>query len=123
AIVAVRYAIEAQSAGGRSAALVKRGDEAVLARHLRHHLVIDHFSSPLFCCRHAPDFQCASARSRRFAQVLVLNPKRPSHAAFSTSEKCHVWTAPCWQGFSSRCSWSVAAMCSACLRGSHDRWP
>jgi hypothetical protein len=35
----------------------------------------------------------------------------------------HVWTAPGWQGESSLCSVVGAAMCSACLRGTHDRWP
>src|SRR5258705_4739776 len=39
------------------------------------------------------------------------------------SEKCHVWTAPSWQGLSSRSqAWVSAAMCSACRCGSHDRW-
>jgi transposase InsO family protein len=40
------------------------------------------------------------------------------------SERCHVWTAPSWQGLSSRFAALVgAAMCSACRCGSHDRWP
>jgi len=46
AIGAVRNAVEAQRAGRRSAALVERGDEAVLPGDLRHHLVIGHDRSP-----------------------------------------------------------------------------
>ena len=46
AIGAVRNAVEAQGAGRRSAALVKRGDEAVLPGDLRHHLVIGHDRHP-----------------------------------------------------------------------------
>ena len=46
AVGAVGNAVETQGAGGRSAALVERGDEAVLARHLRHHLVISHDRHP-----------------------------------------------------------------------------
>ena len=42
AIFAVRNAVEAQGPGSRSAALVERGDEAGLARHLRHHLIVGH---------------------------------------------------------------------------------
>ena len=30
---------------------------------------------------------------------------------------------PVGKGFLHVCSWVGAAMCSACLRGSHDRWP
>jgi hypothetical protein len=45
-------------------------------------------------------------------------------SASSMSEKCHVWTAPSWQGLSSRAqAWVSAAMCSACRCGSRDRWP
>src|SRR5262249_6076018 len=40
------------------------------------------------------------------------------------SRQCHVWTAPSWQGFFLHARRLVgAAMCSACLCGSHDRWP
>src|SRR5262249_32850777 len=35
----------------------------------------------------------------------------------------HVWTAPGWQEESHVASLVGAAMCSACERGSHDRWP
>jgi hypothetical protein len=40
--------IEAQRAGCRSAALVKRGDETILAGDLRRHLVIGHDRHPRF---------------------------------------------------------------------------
>jgi hypothetical protein len=46
AIGVVRNAVEAERAGRRSAALVKRGDEAALLRNLRHHLVIGHDRHP-----------------------------------------------------------------------------
>jgi hypothetical protein len=36
----------------------------------------------------------------------------------------HVWTAPGWQGISFTSAGLIgAAMCSACQRGSLDRWP
>ena len=41
-VFAVGNAVEAQRAGGRPAALVERGDEAGLRRHLRHHLLVGH---------------------------------------------------------------------------------
>ena len=47
-IGAVRNAIEAQRVGCRSAALVKRGDETILAGDLRRHLVIGHDRHPRF---------------------------------------------------------------------------
>src|ERR1700729_442316 len=53
-VVAVRNSVEPQRAGGRSAALVERGDEAGLARHLRHHLVVGHGGGPRLRYRRAP---------------------------------------------------------------------
>jgi hypothetical protein len=44
-------------------------------------------------------------------------------ASQQNDARCHVWTAPGWQEKSSRALLVGAAMCSACLRGSHDRWP
>jgi hypothetical protein len=36
----------------------------------------------------------------------------------------HVWTAPSWQGLSSRFAALVGApMCSACVCGTRGRWP
>jgi hypothetical protein len=42
---------------------------------------------------------------------------------FATSLMGHVWTAPGWQGESSLAALVGAAMCSAFLCGTHDRWP
>src|SRR5262249_22536685 len=49
----------------------------------------------------------AAVRSKAAVQAtlalsLLCPPKRKSEASFVTSEKCHVWTAPGWQGESSR---------------------
>jgi len=45
--------------------------------------------------------------------------------ATQTGALCHVWTAPCWQGFFDDTAELVgAAMCPACLCGTlHGRWP
>jgi hypothetical protein len=50
--------------------------------------------------------------------------KRTSSVPVGMPEKCHVWTAPCWQELFSRFTALVgAAMCSAFRCGSLDRWP
>jgi hypothetical protein len=51
----------------------------------------------------------------------------PSKAAVTRTSTALQLSAMCGRllvgkGFLHGCSWSVAAMCSACLRGSHDRW-
>ena len=82
-VLALRNPVELQGAGGRSAALVERGDEARLGRHLRHHLVVGHGGDPplLSRCRSrglmlmgARDVSAASAKCRayrRFAATEV----------------------------------------------------
>jgi hypothetical protein len=63
----------------------------------------------------------ASAERRR---LPVFPGQRTFFKFFGMSQRCHVWTAPCWQELFSRFAALVgAAMCSAFSCGSHDRWP
>jgi hypothetical protein len=49
--------------------------------------------------------------------------KRRQNGHSKSPPKCHVWTAPSWQGKTSRRRLGRCSHVSACLRGSHDRWP
>src|SRR5262245_27412837 len=55
-------------------------------------------------CTARPDHTVGSKAAVRatLALRLLCPPKRKSEAPSVTSEKCHVWTAPGWQGESSR---------------------
>jgi len=70
AIGIVRNAVKAQRAGRRSAALIKRGDEAVLHRNLRHHLVIGHDRHP----------RVGPVRSGKRIQLRLIGIERPEPA-------------------------------------------
>ncbi len=57
----------------------------------------------------------ALMRNKAFIRSQLYTPLRTQAEDCLTSEKCHVWTAPSWQGESSRSQGLVgAAMCSAC---------
>ena len=78
-VLALRNPVEPQGAGGRSAALVERGDEAGLGRHLRHHLVVGHGGDPRVDCRAVGRAgSCNGAHGTRapLAQNARLSPLR-----------------------------------------------
>ena len=107
-------ALMAAIAGYRSRAAEKRDELASLHRKPsgrgRHPSIS--LKKPCCASQHfgPPDFRNGS-KAERLA-VSIFSPAYP-----------HVWTAPSWQGESSRRRLVGAAMCSACWCGSHDRWP
>ena len=55
---------------------------------------------------------------------VCFTPDSGRNAAMPlTDAMCHVWMAPSGKSSLHVAGLVGAAMCSACLRGSHDRWP
>jgi len=60
-----------------------------------------------------------SSRRAEVGSRPLTDEEQTSTPSSPTGAWCHVWTAPGWQGPFHVCSLVGAAMCSACLGGSH----